>query len=137
MKLKQRSAPGFILLGILLLLTLVLFWQRSHHPAHQEPTPASRSASKEIPEAAYRTWEYIRTQHRAPENYTGGREFRNLESKLPEHDAQGSIRHYREWDIYPHRRNRGRGPKRIVTTDEEQRAWYTPDHYKTFVEMHY
>ncbi len=41
---------------------------------------------------------------------------------------------YREWDVNPYQRGVNRGQERIVT-GKRGSAWYTSDHYKTFVEM--
>ena len=58
----------------------------------------------------------------------GGRAFHNREHRLPPG-------RYREYDVHPRRRGRDRGPERIVVEVGSGRAWYTPDHYRTFVPM--
>lgn len=62
----------------------------------------------------------------------GGIVFRNSEGRLPARDASGTPIAYREWDVNPKRAGRSRDAERIVT-GSDGRAWYTADHYRTFV----
>lgn len=91
-----------------------------------------------IPRAARETLAHVRQHHEAPPGQVGGRRFGNYgrggEQKLPETDAQGRRIAYQEWDIYPKRPGRSRGPERLVT-GSDGRAWYTADHYCTFTEL--
>lgn len=87
----------------------------------------------EIPVYAYQILAYIRTRDKAPEGYTGGRIFYNREKRLPRHDQRGEPVRYREWDVHPHVRGRNRGPERLITSPES--AYYTKDHYKTFIQV--
>ena len=68
-----------------------------------------------------------------PKNYKGGRIYendgRNGGQKLPDEGAP-----YREYDIDPKLPNVKRGTERIVVGSDGS-AWYTPDHYKTFLNM--
>jgi guanyl-specific ribonuclease Sa len=87
---------------------------------------------------AWETLAYIHKHGEAPPGYVGGRRFGNYgrggEEKLPVRDPQGRRIEYREWDIHPRTPGRNRGPERIVTGNDG-RAWYTGDHYRTFMEM--
>lgn len=58
----------------------------------------------------------------------GGREFHNRERRLP----RGS---YREYDVNPKIRGRRRDAKRIVIEQRTGKAYYTGDHYRTFVPL--
>ena len=60
--------------------------------------------------------------------YVGGRDFQNRERRLP----QGS---YREYDVNPKIRGRGRDAERIVIEQRSGKAYYTGDHYRTFVPL--
>jgi ribonuclease T1 len=60
--------------------------------------------------------------------YVGGREFRNRERRLP----RGR---YREYDVNPTVRGRPRDAERIVIEQRTRKAYYTPDHYRTFVPL--
>jgi ribonuclease T1 len=63
-----------------------------------------------------------------PSGYVGGRVFQNRERLLP----RGR---YREYDVNPKVRGRDRGPERIVIERGSGKAYYTPDHYETFIRM--
>lgn len=90
------------------------------------------SNNNDIPREALQTLLYIRKYDKAPKGYEGGRQFMNRERRLPHYDS-GQLIFYREWDIYPKIKGQNRGPKRLVTSSVK--AYYTPDHYKTFREI--
>lgn len=60
--------------------------------------------------------------------YQGGIEFKNREKLLP-----GKLK-YKEYDINIYKKGINRGKQRIVI-ENNGRAWYTPDHHKTFFEI--
>ena len=60
--------------------------------------------------------------------YVGGRDFQNRERRLP----RGS---YREYDVNPKIRGRRRDAERIVIEQRTGKAYYTGDHYRTFVPL--
>ena len=64
----------------------------------------------------------------------GGLTFRNNEGLLPRADRTGRRITYQEWDVNPKAPNRGRDAERIVT-GRDGSAWYTADHYRTFVKI--
>ncbi|WP_027500284.1 ribonuclease domain-containing protein [Rhodococcus sp. UNC363MFTsu5.1] len=64
----------------------------------------------------------------------GGERFGNRERQLPTADASGRPVNYREWDVNPKQRGKPRDAQRIVTGSDGS-AWYTGDHYTTFVRM--
>ncbi|MBI5027085.1 MAG: hypothetical protein HZC12_10250 [Nitrospirae bacterium] len=78
---------------------------------------------------ATNVFKHIKTKGVPPQGYKGGRIFQNREGKLP----QGGK--YREYDIDPYVSGQSRTAERIVIDESTGRAWYTPDHYKTFVEI--
>lgn len=132
-----------IVLGLVLLLAILWFglWQKSQ-PGNsitqvQKVKPAkveTKQSTNQIPQHAITTWQYIRKYHKAPNDFVGGREFKNREKKLPLRNDNGSKPKYREWDIYPKREGVNRGAERLVSLQFEK-AWYTPDHYNTFIEL--
>ena len=63
-----------------------------------------------------------------PPGHVGRRRFQNRERKLP----PGV---YLEYDVNPRVRGRNRGAERIVIEQETGRAYYTDDHYDTFIRM--
>ena len=60
--------------------------------------------------------------------YVGGRAFQNRERRLPPG-------RYREYDVHPRVPGRDRGPERLVIEQSTGRAYYTGDHYRTFVPL--
>ena len=60
--------------------------------------------------------------------YIGGRAFQNRERRLP----RG---HYREYDVNPKIRGRSRDAERIVIEQDTGKAYYTGDHYRTFMPL--
>lgn len=60
--------------------------------------------------------------------YIGGRDFQNRERRLP----RG---HYREYDINPKIRGRARDAERLVIEQRTGKAYYTGDHYRTFIPL--
>lgn len=62
------------------------------------------------------------------QGYIGGRDFQNRERRLP----RG---YYREYDVNPKIRGRGRDAERLVIEQRTGKAYYTGDHYRTFVPL--
>ena len=60
--------------------------------------------------------------------YAGGRTFRNRERTLP----RGR---YREYDVHPKVRGKNRGAERVVIDQRTGKAYYTADHYHSFIPM--
>ena len=128
-----------VLLG-LIYLGYTAFTQKKtteHHPNSQQEVSNKKTNTPKhtgIPQKALETWQYIRQHHQAPEGYVGGRIFQNREKKLPKTGPTGERARYFEWDTHPKRNGQNRGPERLVSQDYE-RAWYTPDHYNTFIRI--
>lgn len=98
---------------------------RLSQPADQAPT----SAFTEPPQKARDLLKTLQDRDGAPlPGYVGGREFRNRERRLP----RGR---YREYDVNPKRQGRERDAERIVIEQRTQKAYYTPDHYRTFIPL--
>ena len=68
------------------------------------------------------------------DGYVGGRNFQNRERQLDIKDATGKKIKYQEWDVNPKIQGKNRGTERIIT-GSDNRAWYTNDHYQSFVEI--
>jgi ribonuclease T1 len=97
--------------------------------------PAVRTSKQEtIPAKVREVLTYVRANNRAPDGYVGGRKFGNYEGLLPKTTPQGQRIQYREWDVNPKKENQNRGAERLVT-GSDNRAWYTRDHYNSFVEV--
>jgi len=83
----------------------------------------------EVPQKARDVLAQIEKRHgEPPPGYVGGRTFQNRERQLP----RGA---YREYDVNPKVHGRDRGAERIVIERRSGRAYYTPDHYETFIPM--
>jgi ribonuclease T1 len=81
------------------------------------------------PQKAYDLLKQLKKRGGIPlPGYVGGRNFQNRERRLP----RGS---YREYDVNPKIRGRGRDAERIVIEQRTGKAYYTGDHYRTFVSL--
>jgi ribonuclease T1 len=88
---------------------------------------ARRAAA--VPQRARDTLAAIRERHgETPPGHVGGRFFQNRERRLP----RGT---YREYDVNPKRPGHPRDAERIVMEQKTGRAYYSGDHYQTFVPM--
>lgn len=67
-------------------------------------------------------------QGEPPPGYVGGRTFHNRERHLPKG-------RYREYDVNPKLRGRPRDEERIVIEQNTGKAYYTGDHYRTFLSL--
>ena len=73
--------------------------------------------------------EAIQKRHGDPlPGYVGGRTFQNRERRLPPGQ-------YREYDVDPKIPGQNRGPERLVIEQQTGKAYYTGDHYVTFIPM--
>ena len=65
---------------------------------------------------------------------SGGRTFRNNEGLLPATGANGQPLRFQEWDVNRKKSGQGRDAERIITANDGS-AWYTLDHYRTFIQI--
>lgn len=87
------------------------------------------SALPQAPAKAHAVLKAIQNRHgEPPPGYVGGRIFQNRERRLPRGE-------YREYDVNPKRTGRNRGAERIVVERRTGKAYYTDDHYRTFIPM--
>jgi ribonuclease T1 len=71
----------------------------------------------------------IQARHGQPlDGYVGGRFFHNREGRLP-------AARYREYDVHPRTPGQDRGPERLVINQATGRAYYSADHYRTFIPL--
>lgn len=64
----------------------------------------------------------------------GGLTWQNRGGDLPRTEPGGNKITYQEWDVNPKQRGQGRDAERIVTGSDGS-AWYTGDHYTSFIRM--
>jgi ribonuclease T1 len=94
-------------------------------PSHVEQ-PSSFTTP---PQKAYNLLKQLEERSGIPlPGYVGGRNFQNRERRLP----RG---YYREYDVNPKIRGRGRDAERIVIEQRTGKAYYTGDHYRTFAPL--
>jgi ribonuclease T1 len=99
-------------------------------------TPADRLQSareaqleRAAPRKAADLLAQLQARHGEPlPGYVGGREFQNRERRLP----RGR---YREYDVNPKVRGRSRDAERIVIEQKTGKAYYSGDHYRTFIPL--
>ncbi len=110
--------------------------QSAHQKSDTEkPTkPASGKKSSVAPDYVFEVLEIVKSTGEAPEGYVGGRNFQNREKNLPQKNGSGKKIFYREWDVFPKTKGKNRGAERLVTGDDGS-AWYTKNHYKSFVRI--
>ena len=74
----------------------------------------------------------------APSGFKGGAQFlndgRGGAQALPRADSAGTSIAYREWDVNPFQPGVDRGAERLVTGSDGS-AWYTNDHYNSFIRV--
>ncbi len=91
-----------------------------------ESTPAPQ-VDASVPQKALNVLQIVRSTGQPPDGYVGGRTFENREGRLP---AGGD---YREFDVDPH--NGQRNAERLIVEWTTKKAWYTGDHYQTFIPL--
>jgi guanyl-specific ribonuclease Sa len=101
-------------------------------PLHDPTQPLDRQlhrAAKNPLQKAKDLLEAIQQREgKALPGYIGGRVFQNRERRLP-------LGRYREYDVNAKIRGRSRDAERIVIEQDTGRAYYTGDHYRTFMPL--
>jgi RHS repeat-associated protein len=105
-----------------------------------DPEPSASLGNSEVPEEAFDVLnEITRTGGAPPQGYVGGRGFlndgRDGGQILPQTTQGGDPILYREYDIRPLTRRSERGLDRIVTGSDGS-AYFTNDHYTSFIRIH-
>lgn len=96
----------------------------------------NKSIDDKVPSKVYSVIEHIKKFQQAPDGYVGGRQFMNYEKLLPQFDANGNKISYQEWDVNPKIEGKNRGKERLVT-GSDGKAYYTNDHYQSFIEVEF
>ncbi|MDP1830815.1 MAG: ribonuclease domain-containing protein [Geothrix sp.] len=132
---RWRRILAHLAAGLVCLATLLPLLACGPEPAAPAPAQAQiQVAPDPVPAHARETLAYIRQHGYAPPGFVGGRVFGNYEGLLPRYDARRKRIEYREWDVRAKAEGRSRGAERLVTA-KDGRAWYTADHYRSFVEV--
>jgi guanyl-specific ribonuclease Sa len=131
---RWRRLLTFLAQGLVCLASLLPMLACGGQPAAPPPQAQVQVAPKDnLPVHARETLTYIRQHGYAPPGFVGGRVFGNYEGALPRYNAKRKRIEYREWDVRARAVGQNRGAERLVTGNDG-RAWYTADHYRTFVE---
>lgn len=112
---------------------------RTNVPEKGRPrAPASAYSTAELPpKVAAKVdalLDHLRENDEPMPGYVGGRTFENRSRDLPSRGAGGASIRYREWDVNPKVRGQNRGAERLVTGSDGS-AYYTNDHYRTFLRV--
>ncbi|CAM3053767.1 ribonuclease domain-containing protein [Skermania piniformis] len=132
-----RSATAVLVAALLALLTVLTGCGPTAPETSVPPGRASSQVPDAVPAQAGSTLREIdagRWPADAAPGTKGGDGWANREGRLPRIGAAGTPIRYREWDVNPKRPGRSRDAERIVTGSDGS-AWYTGDHYETFVRM--
>jgi ribonuclease T1 len=115
-------------------------YHRSHRQSYQNNNRQNQrnndnaATGTNIPQKVREVLAYVRANKQAMDGYVGGRRFKNLEIHLDKQTASGQRIDYQEWDVNPKQQGRNRGTERLIT-GSDGRAWFTSDHYSSFVEV--
>ena len=138
---QKQLIARLIILGALLALGWFVWHRRQQTQQVSQPSPTTQTEqgntspnSSRAPAYVLETLQYIRNNGHAPDDFVGGREFQNKEKHLPAKNKQNKRVRYSEWDVYPKVKGQNRGPERLVTGSDHS-AYYTKDHYKTFLKI--
>ena len=102
---------------------------QSQAPVTEEGGHAGSLTGRIAPEKAYDLLAALKLRNGEPlPGYVGGRQFQNRERRLP----RGN---YREYDVNRKISGRSRNAERIVIEQNTGKAYYTNDHYRTFVPL--
>jgi len=151
MKLSGKSLQSLLALGaVVVVIVIGLLVSRSHttHPASAPSKTAAAQArvsaapvtghAPGVPAVAYQTLVEIdagRWPGSADAPGTkGGDQWMNRGGSLPKTGSSGKQITYQEWDVNPKKRGQTRDAQRIITGSDGS-AYYTGDHYKTFIRM--
>lgn len=112
---------------------------KSHNESHSPAktiNEGSQTVQKnaEIPPYVMEVLDYVLKNQKAPSRYVGGRIFENREQRLNLYDSKGDRIQYREWDVHPKTKGENRGAERLITGSDHT-AYYTFDHYQTFIKI--
>ncbi|WP_431816224.1 ribonuclease domain-containing protein [Gordonia jacobaea] len=100
-------------------------------------TTVAPTAAASVPAQVTKTLSLIDAGKWPPDDASGtkgGTNFGNFEGLLPKKTSSGKRITYTEWDVNRREAGRSRDAERIVTGSDGS-AWYTADHYNTFVQI--
>ena len=97
--------------------------------SHAVDLPRTGTETSAAPDRVYELLEALQRRHGEPlSGYVGGKVFQNRERRLP----RGR---YKEYDVNPRVPGRSRDAERLVIEQDTGKAYYSNDHYRTFVPL--
>ena len=125
----MKAIRLIVLLGLVLIFFVQKYATTNDSPSTSSSTwtQSSSPSAAGVPDKALHVLQIVRDTGQPPDGYVGGRVFQNREGRLP---SDGD---YREFDVDPHRG--GRNAERIIVEWNTKKAWYTGDHYQTFIPL--
>ncbi|MFW0783164.1 ribonuclease domain-containing protein [Gordonia sp. CPCC 206044] len=137
------SVAGLVVIAVVAVVTWVVGGGSDDSATNSGSSSAATSIARDagsstVPDHVLRTLAFIDAgdwpEAADAPGTQGGATFRNNERMLPVTTAAGSRIAYREWDVNAKERGRSRDAERIVTGNDGT-AWYTDDHYRSFVQI--
>jgi guanyl-specific ribonuclease Sa len=134
---KNKYLIFFVCLLLLLGVGWNQFYSQQRHERTTKPTVETSNLThknNDIPEKVYEVLSYVTEHKQAMKGYVGGRVFENREKRLPLYNTQQKRIQYREWDVNPKIPGQNRGAERLITGNDFS-AWYTRNHYQSFIKI--
>lgn len=134
------SAAALVVIGLVVVATWLINGSSDNSTSTPTARPGASSAaaaSTSVPPRVTKTLARIDAGTWPPADAPGtkgGTNFGNYEGRLPTKAASGKRITYTEWDVNRREPGRSRDAERIVTGSDGS-AWYTADHYNTFVRI--
>lgn len=95
----------------------------------ERPLSPQTAIERTAPKKAYALLEALQRRNGTPlPGYAGGKAFRNRERRLPSG-------RYKEYDVNRRVPGRSRDAERLVIDQDTGKAYYTDDHYRTFLPL--
>lgn len=142
---RTKAWIQFAILAVMVIIYLGIRYYQSNNVKNETKTSQTQTSSSKqntstkntetrVPAKVLEVYNYIRQNRDAPQGYVGGRVFANREKRLPLSDGTNKKIKYQEWDVNPKIKGVNRGAERLITGSDSS-AYYTQDHYKTFIKF--
>ena len=120
--------PIVAMCSVISVLSLTNPSESRAHAAEGQLSPHA-AIERKAPKKAYALLEALQRRNGTPlPGYVGGKAFRNRERRLPSG-------RYKEYDVNRRVPGRSRDAERLVIDQDTGKAYYTDDHYRTFLPL--
>ena len=109
-------------------------WTTVHNSCTPKPGSQYDQPIGPVQEDAWKTIDHVDQKGTPLPGHKGGRPWMNSNNQLPSADRAGNPISYREYDVSPNVKGTPRDAKRVVMGDDGS-AYYTTDHYESFIEV--